>query len=163
MYNTLEKQGIEKTGCPGHRSVRRWKDNSELELKELECRMDWSGSGKDQFLALVNIVVNTGCHESRGISWVAELLLESSWLPIVESVIDSQVDGSQQSPERRLSSSADCRSAGQQIPRLPLNRVFQYRVHKSSPLNSILSQLNTIRIFITYFLKNTTELHKKAS
>jgi urocanate hydratase len=51
--------------------MRRWKDNSEVELKELDSKCaEWIDLAQDrgQFLALVNRVVNSGCRESRGIS-----------------------------------------------------------------------------------------------
>lgn len=55
--------------------MRRWKDNSQVGLKESDCNCaEWIDVAQDmgQFLAVVNIVVNIVRHECRGVSWLTE-------------------------------------------------------------------------------------------
>lgn len=59
---------MQKASSLGNRSMRRWKDNSQVELKESDCYCaEWIDVAQDsgQFLTLVNIAVSIVRHESR--------------------------------------------------------------------------------------------------
>jgi hypothetical protein len=57
------------------------------------------------------------------------------------------------SREQRPPSESDSSSAGQEIPRLLRKPKFHYRIHKMSPLNPVLMQLNPEHNLAQYFFK----------
>jgi len=81
---------------------------------------------------------------ARGTQWIREWLDPTAGLDtVVKRKIPSPLPSS---VEQSHSSKTTCHLASQEIPRLLWDTKIHYRIHKSPPLASVLSQMNAIHI-----------------